>query len=122
MAAIGRLSSPCPIAAVIEGRLVMKEWRFLLWILLLLYFVARVLQLLAGTVPNFLIVGLHVVPPALFALIHGARLYGWRGILVLAVLCLGFSVLGGRLPFSLVAWGASSAATREEFSGNASKP
>ena len=37
-----------------------------LWVCLLLYAAARVLQLYAGTVPNLLIVVFHVVPPALF--------------------------------------------------------
>ncbi|MBV8214796.1 MAG: carotenoid biosynthesis protein [Verrucomicrobia bacterium] len=71
----------------------MREWRFLLWILLLLYLLARVLQLFPGTVPNLLIVGLHVVPPALFALIHGARVYGSRGALVFAGLCLSVGII-----------------------------
>lgn len=35
-----------------------------------------------------MIAGLHVVPSMLFAVIHGARIYGLRGILTLAVLCL----------------------------------
>ena len=71
----------------------MKEWRFLLWVLLLVYLVARLLQLFPGSVPSILIVGLHVVPSALFALIHGARVYGSRGILVFAGLCLGVGAI-----------------------------
>jgi uncharacterized membrane protein len=57
--------------------------------LLFLYLIARVLQLFAGRVPSLLIVILHVIPPALFALIHGARIYRLRGILLFATLCLG---------------------------------
>ena len=67
--------------------------RFLLSALLFLYLVARVLQLLAGRVPSLLIVILHVIPPALFALIHGARVYHSRGILLFATLCLGVGTL-----------------------------
>ncbi len=36
-----------------------------------------------------LIVLLHVIPPALFALLHGMRVFGVRGIVVFAALCLG---------------------------------
>jgi putative membrane protein len=57
--------------------------------LLLLYGISRILQLFAGRVPNLIIVILHVIPPALFAVIHGARIYRLRGILVFTGLCLG---------------------------------
>lgn len=57
--------------------------------MLFLYAAGRVLQIFPERVPPLLIVVLQVVPPALFALAHGARRYGWRGILVFAVLCLG---------------------------------
>jgi len=60
---------------------------------LFLYCIARMLQLFAGRVPNLLLVVFHVFPPALFALIHGARLYRARGILVFAGLCLGVATL-----------------------------
>lgn len=49
--------------------------RFPLSALLFLYLVVRILQLFAGRVPNLLIVSFHVIPPALFAVIHGARIY-----------------------------------------------
>jgi len=61
--------------------------------LLFLYLVARILQLFAGRVPSLLIVILNVIPPALFAVIHGARIYHSRGILVFATLCLGVGSL-----------------------------
>jgi len=61
--------------------------------LLFLFLVARILQLFAGRVPDLLIVTFHVVPPALFAVVHGARIYGSRGILVFATLCLGVGTL-----------------------------
>jgi len=48
-----------------------------------------VLQLFAGRIPDLLIVVLQVIPPALFALIHGARAYRTSGILVFSGLCLG---------------------------------
>lgn len=70
-----------------------EHYRFLLWTLLFLYLVARILQLFAGMVPSLLIVILHVIPPALFAVIHGARIYHSRGILVFATLCLGVGTL-----------------------------
>jgi len=67
--------------------------RFLLLTLFALYLVARILQLFAGKVPSLLIVIFHVIPPALFALIHGARIYRSRGILIFATLCLGVGTL-----------------------------
>src|ERR1700692_1229587 len=67
--------------------------RFLLLTLLFLYLVARILHLFAGRVPDLLIVTFHVIPPALFAVIHGARIYHSRGILVFATLCLGVGTL-----------------------------
>ena len=54
----------------------MKERQFLLWVLLLAYLVGRVLQLFPEEVPGLVIAGLHVVPPILFAVIHGGRMYG----------------------------------------------
>ena len=67
--------------------------RFLLLALLLLFLVGRILQLFAGRVPNLLIVTFHVIPPALFAVVHGARIYGSRGIVIFATLCLGVGAL-----------------------------
>src|ERR1700688_4190686 len=67
--------------------------RFVLLALLFLFLVARILRLFAGRVPNLLIVTFHVIPPALFALVHGARIYRSRGILVFATLCLGVGTL-----------------------------
>jgi uncharacterized membrane protein len=57
-------------------------------ILLLLYALARVLQIFPTQIPALLIVILHVLPPAVFAFIHGRRVYGTRGIVVFMVLCL----------------------------------
>ena len=63
------------------------------FILLLLYLIGRILQLFAGKVPNLIIVAFHVIPPALFAVIHGARIYRSRGVLVFAGLCLGVGTI-----------------------------
>lgn len=70
-----------------------EHYRFLLLTLLFFYLVGRVLQLFAGRVPSLLIVTFHVIPPALFAVIHGARIYNSRGIFVFASLCLGVGTL-----------------------------
>src|ERR1700691_4543286 len=56
---------------------------------LLVYVGARVCQLYADRLPSLLIVVLHVVPPALFALVHGSMLYRVRGMLVFTGFCLG---------------------------------
>src|SRR5258708_11305255 len=58
------------------------------WALTSFYAGARVLQVYPGRVPMIGVVVLHVVPPAIFTLIHGARLYGWRGILIFVTICL----------------------------------
>jgi uncharacterized membrane protein len=60
----------------------------MLWLLVLLYAVARVLQAFPDRIPTLAIFLFHVVPPLLFALVHGARRYGLRGILVFVGLCL----------------------------------
>ena len=71
-----------------------EQRRFLLSSLLSLFLAARILQLFAGSVPNLLIiVTFHVIPPALFAVVHGARIYRSRGILIFATLCLGVGTL-----------------------------
>lgn len=64
-----------------------------LWTMLLLYVLARISQLYADKLPSLAIVMLHVVPPALFALLHGSMLYRLKGISVFTVFCLGFGAL-----------------------------
>jgi len=59
-----------------------------LWALITLYAAARVLQIVPGRVPILAVAALHVLPPALFALIHGAMFYRARGILLFVALCL----------------------------------
>jgi putative membrane protein len=66
-----------------------NQSRLLLSTLILLYLIGRVLQVFAGSVPHLVIVVFHVIPPALFAAIHGTRIYRTRGILVFVGLCLG---------------------------------
>jgi uncharacterized membrane protein len=70
------------------------RWRaYFVWGTLLVYVVARICQLYADRLPTLLIVVLHVVPPALFALVHGSFLYRLRGISIFAAFCLGFGTL-----------------------------
>jgi putative membrane protein len=59
-----------------------------LWALLLLYSAARVLQIFPGRVPMLAVIALHVFPPIVFALVHGAMFYGTRGILTFFAICL----------------------------------
>jgi uncharacterized membrane protein len=59
------------------------------WGMLMLYSVARICLLYADRIPTLVIVLLHVVPPALFAVAHGAALYRAKGIAVFCGLCLG---------------------------------
>jgi putative membrane protein len=61
--------------------------------MLLVYVIARICQLYADRLPTLLVVVLHVVPPALFALAHGSVLYGPKGIAIFAAFCLGFGTL-----------------------------
>lgn len=59
-----------------------------LWVLIAFYAAARFLQVFPGRVPMLAVVALHVLPPAVFALIHGAILYRIRGIVTFILLCL----------------------------------
>ncbi len=59
-----------------------------LWSLLALYAAARFLPLVADKVPVPVIAALHIFPPLLFALIHGASLLGRRAILTFFLLFL----------------------------------
>jgi uncharacterized membrane protein len=68
-------------------------WRSLvLWLLIALYLVNPVLT---DAFPRTLVTPLNtplaVLLPMVFALLHGSRRYGWSGILVFLVLCLGIS-------------------------------
>ena len=63
--------------------------RTLLIFLLCLYLTGRVLQLYAGKIPDLIVVVFHVVPSAVFAVLHGERIYRWRGILIFVASCIG---------------------------------
>ena len=52
----------------------------LVWMLLAIYAFARVLQVYPGRVPMLGVVMLHIVPPTIFATIHGTRTYRLGGI------------------------------------------
>lgn len=56
--------------------------------ILALYIAGRISQLFAPVLPTILVVLLHVIPPALFALVHGTRLYRLRGFLMFSGCCL----------------------------------
>ena len=76
----------------------MTKWQHvLLWASLAIYVGARVCQLYANRLPTLLIVILHVVPPAIFAFIHGSILYRFRGMLVFIACCLGVGGLSESL-------------------------
>ena len=67
-----------------------NKWQTaLIWTMLLFYLQARICQLYANRLSTLLIVILHVVPPAVFALVHGSILYRVEGILTFAAFCLG---------------------------------
>ncbi len=53
-----------------------------------IYALSRVLQVYPGPFPMLAVVALHVFPPALFALAHGAVVHGKRGIAIFVCLCL----------------------------------
>jgi len=55
-----------------------------LWSLVAVYTAARVLQLFPSRVPMTALVALNVLPPLVFALLHGAAAYGLRGSLIFA--------------------------------------
>ena len=59
----------------------------MLWALLLLYAAARVLQIFPDKVPMLAVVALHVLPPAVFAVIHGALFYRLRSIVTFRAEC-----------------------------------
>ena len=57
-----------------------------LWALAAIYAAARILQVFPAGVPMLAIIALHIVPPLLFAFVHGAMVYRVRGILIFAAL------------------------------------
>jgi putative membrane protein len=61
--------------------------------MLFFYAVGRICQTYSDRLPTLLIVALHVIPPALFALVHGAALYRVKGIAVFSFFCVGTGAL-----------------------------
>ncbi len=55
--------------------------------LIAIYAVARLLQVWPNNMPMGGVVALHVFPPIVFALIHGALIYRIRGILIFVSIC-----------------------------------
>jgi uncharacterized membrane protein len=64
-----------------------------LWTTLLLYALGRVCQLYPDRISVLLIVILQVLPPAVFALVHGNILYGGKGMLAFTTFCLGVGAI-----------------------------
>jgi putative membrane protein len=58
-----------------------------LWSLLAIFAAARVLQAYPSRFAMVLIMALHVLPPLAFALIHGAKAYNLRAILMFVLIC-----------------------------------
>jgi len=59
-----------------------------LWALVVFYAVAKVLQVFPGKIPALAIISVQVFTPIVFALVHGARFYRFRGIVVFCAICL----------------------------------
>ena len=59
-----------------------------LWVLIVLYTAARFLPLVADKVPVYVIAALHILPPLVFAWVHGESLLGRRAILTFFILLL----------------------------------
>ena len=70
---------------------------FLLWGLVLLYALAHLCHLYADRLPWLLIIVLHVVPPALFAVVHGSMLYRAKGMAIFSAFCLGLGALAEKV-------------------------
>ena len=83
-------SMPIPIPAATERNLNFLAF----YALIAIYAVSRVLQAFPQRTPLMLTVVLHVVPPLLFALLHGRQLWGWKGILAFFAIC---SVVSGTI-------------------------
>ena len=60
-----------------------------LWTMIAIYVVGRICQQFPGPVPVLLIVVLQVVPPAVFAFVHGSMVYRMRGMLAFTLFCAG---------------------------------
>jgi uncharacterized membrane protein len=77
------MANSIPVPASTERSLTYIAFYFLI----ACYSVSRVLQGFPQSAPMLAIVTLHVVPPLLFALLHGRLLWRWRGIAVFFAIC-----------------------------------
>lgn len=59
-----------------------------LWLILALYAAARVLEIVPNPLPRLVLVALDVVSAMAFALVHGVRQYGPRGVLAFTAICI----------------------------------
>jgi uncharacterized membrane protein len=82
------MANSIPVPAATERNLTYVA----LYFLIACYAVSRMLQGVPQHVPLILTVVLHVLPPMLFALLHGRMLWSWRGILAFFAIC---SVVSG---------------------------
>ena len=64
--------------------------RVIVCAILACYAAARTLQVITGPTPSLWLVALDVLSAAALAIVHGARHYGWRGILVFTGICVAF--------------------------------
>jgi len=62
--------------------------RYSLIALIWIYGIASALPLLRSNLPSSILVTAQIIPPAVFALLHGAQVYRLRGILVFTAICL----------------------------------
>lgn len=65
-----------------------KATHLVLWTLITVYAYSRILQVFPGRASMLEVVALHVIPPLLFALIHGTSLYRLRGSIAFILICL----------------------------------
>jgi putative membrane protein len=63
--------------------------KIVLWTALLMYAQGRIFQLYPEKISLLLIVALQVIPPAVFAVVHGSILYGVRGMSAFTGFCIG---------------------------------
>lgn len=64
-----------------------QSTNYALWLILAIYGLTRVLEVVSNPLPRAATVALDVLSALAFALVHGARHYGLRGILAFAVIC-----------------------------------
>jgi putative membrane protein len=70
----------------------MKRLELVLWALVAVYAVVTfVVTAFPGVIPVPVLIPLLTLVPVAFALVHGARRYGWAGIFVFLVVCLAVS-------------------------------